>query len=180
MRQLAGSEECAGSNQSRALPLISSTPTRQRRALGARPGRAGVPTAHACAVGWRALAWLDPVSFWRAPRASPVMRSHNEYKIRVWPHNGLKTRPTYAQTKFRANPAKIAYTPRNHAQGLALSLRPSASRQPRRRVERPLSSRQRRRPDQLGRRGLDADGHRTDPAHNPWSVALLRRHGPFQ
>src|SRR5438128_4579895 len=86
MRQLAGSEECAGSISQglcRALPLISSTPTRQRRALGARPGRAGVPTAHACAVGWRALAWLDPVSFWRAPRASPVMRSHNEYKIRV-------------------------------------------------------------------------------------------------
>src|SRR3989442_1155781 len=140
-------------NQSRALPLIS----RQSPCL-VRPS----------------------VFLARSARLARYAVAQRVQNSRVWPHNGLKTRPTYAQTKFRANPAKIAYTPRNHAQGLALSLRPSASRQPRRRVERPLSSRQRRRPDQLGRRGLDADGHRTDPAHNPWSVALLRRHGPFQ
>src|SRR2546425_7198507 len=142
----------AGSNPSRALPLIS----------------------------WQSPRLVRPSVFLaRSARLARYAVAQRVQNSRVWPHNGLKTRPTYAQTKFRANPAKIAYTPRNHAQGLALSLRPSASHQPRRRVERPLSSRQRRRPDQLGRRGLDADGHRTDPAHNPWSVALLRRHGPF-
>jgi len=43
-----------------------------------RPGQAGVPTAHACAVGWRSVTWagiLPCEVFSRLSRAT--RRSHN-------------------------------------------------------------------------------------------------------
>src|SRR5438128_1734665 len=59
----------AGSNQARALTLIS----RQSRGPHRARLRGGVESPRL----------VRPVSSWRAPRAEAVMRSHNEYEIRV-------------------------------------------------------------------------------------------------
>src|SRR5438093_5472375 len=85
----------AESNQSRALPLISSTPTRQRRALGAPARQSRGPHRARLRGGVESPRLVRPSVFLaRSARLARYAVAQRVQNSRVWPHNGLKQNRT--------------------------------------------------------------------------------------
>src|SRR5213594_1201052 len=85
-----------------ALPLISSTPTRQRRALGAPARQSRGPHRARLRGGVESPRLVRPSVFLaRSARVARYAVAQRVQNSRVWPHNGRKTRPTYCQLAAR-------------------------------------------------------------------------------